>query len=47
MRKHCAEGRLSDAAFTGEYKYLVLYGGEARGYDGYVGIGTLGRGGAY
>ena len=47
MRKHGAEGRLSDAAFTGEYEYLVLYGREARGNDGYVGIGALGRRGAY
>jgi hypothetical protein len=47
VREHCAECALPDAAFAAEDEDLVLYGGEARGDDGYVRVRTFWGGGAY
>ena len=47
MREHGAECRLADTAFTAENEYLVLYRGEARGYERNVGVGAFRCGGAY
>jgi hypothetical protein len=44
VREEGREGRLADAAFTGEDEDLVSDGGEARGYEGDVGVWALWRG---
>jgi hypothetical protein len=45
--EHSRKGRFPDTAFTGQDEDLVFYGGEARGYEGDVGIGAFGCGSTY
>jgi hypothetical protein len=44
VREERGECRLADAAFTRKHEDLVPHGGEARGYQGDVGVWALWRG---
>ena len=46
MRQHGGEGGFAHAAFAAEDQDFVLDAGEAGGYEGDVGVGTFGSGGA-